>query len=256
MARPRSSRSSEPLPAPLPPETRTVGQLVAETLRLYGRNFVLVLPLGLIVAAANQLALDQSRDTRIGVLAAFAPAFTLAYAAASVLAVGRRAPLRSWGVAFAAGVVVFLPAALLFPWFALAAVAWLGLLGLVVPVAVAEGTTLRQTFPRALALGRADYVHALGSLATLVIIFALTRLALGQLLQSQADNTIRAALFLSDLVISPILFLGAAMLYLDQAARVGSRSRTRRRRDADLSDAHDAHREGRSDAQVEPRSPA
>ena len=29
----------EPLPPPLPPETRTVGQLVAETLKLYGRHF-------------------------------------------------------------------------------------------------------------------------------------------------------------------------------------------------------------------------
>ena len=30
--------SSKPLPAPLPPETRTVGQVVAEAVRLYGRH--------------------------------------------------------------------------------------------------------------------------------------------------------------------------------------------------------------------------
>jgi hypothetical protein len=39
MVRPRYSRDGGPLPPPLPPETRTVGQLVAESLRLYGRHF-------------------------------------------------------------------------------------------------------------------------------------------------------------------------------------------------------------------------
>ena len=74
---------------------------------------------------------------------------------------------------------------------------------------------------RDLQLGRADYVHAAGSFATLAILFALTRLALGLLLSSQADATVRVAIFLADLVLSPLLFLGAAIVYVDQAARVG-----------------------------------
>jgi hypothetical protein len=46
------------------------------------------------------------------------------------------------------------------------------------------------------------------------------RVPLAFLLRSQADNTVRAAVFLSDVVVSPLLFIGAAMLYVDQAARV------------------------------------
>jgi hypothetical protein len=84
---------------------------------------------------------------------------------------------------------------------------------------------LRRTFE----LGRADYVHAAGSFATLAILFALTRLALGLLLSSQADATVRVAIFLADLALSPLLFLGAAVVYVDQDARVGL-SRAERRR--------------------------
>jgi uncharacterized membrane protein len=73
-------------------------------------------------------------------------------------------------------------------------------------------------------------VHALGSLATLVVVFALTRFVLVFLLREQADNTVRVAIFIADLVISPLLFLGAALLYFDQAARVGSSPRAERSR--------------------------
>jgi hypothetical protein len=59
-----------------------------------------------------------------------------------------------------------------------------------------------------------------------VIVFVLTRLALAFVLRAQGDNTIRTAIFLADVVVSPILFLGAALLYVDQAARVRSRSAT------------------------------
>ena len=69
---------------------------------------------------------------------------------------------------------------------------------------------------------------ALGSLATLVIVFVLSRVALGFLLREQADSAIRAAIFIADLVVSPLLFLGAALLYFDQAARVSSSSSRKR----------------------------
>jgi hypothetical protein len=95
-------------------------------------------------------------------------------------------------------------------------------------------------------------VHALGGLATLAILFGLTRLAMGFLLRSTADNTIRASIFLADLVVSPLLYLGGAMVFIDLTARVGSSSRKRRRPDADVPDADDAHGEGRADAELEP----
>ena len=79
---------------------------------------------------------------------------------------------------------------------------------------------MRAGFARALRLARADYIHALGSLATLVIVFVLTRLVLVVLLHGQANATLRIAAFLGDLVISPLILVGAALLYFDQAARV------------------------------------
>lgn len=215
------------LPPPLPPEQRTVGQLVAESIRLYGAHFLRALPLGLLVAVANQLALDRGRLATGAVLLLAAPFFTLAYIYAVQLATGTKPPLRSWLVALGVGTVTFVPAALLFPWFALAGVLWLALLGLAVPAAVVEGTSFSGSFRRGLTLGRVDYIHAAGSLATLVIVFVLTRIALALLLESQAENTVRTALFLADATLAPLLFLGGALLYVDQEARLRSRDDSR-----------------------------
>jgi hypothetical protein len=216
-------RAERPAPAPLPPAERTVGQLVAESIRLYGRHFLRALPLGVGVAAINQLTVDVSRLVVGGVLLAAAPAFSAAYAYASQLEAEQPVPRRSWLIAIAAGSLVFVPAALLFPWFALAAVLWLGLVGLAVPAAMHEGTSFTASLRRGLELGRADYLHAAGSLATLVILFFLMRVGLALLLESQADNTVRTAIFLSDTVLAPLLFLGGAILYVDQKARLDSR---------------------------------
>jgi hypothetical protein len=252
----RTARAKEQRPPALPPDRQTVGQLVAETLRLYGSRFLVALPLGIPLAVADEIALGLSVDERVAVLVAASPFFTLAYIAACALTFRMRPPARTWGAALVAGTVAFLPAAVFFPWFALVSVFWLALVGHVVPVAVKEGLGPVRAFPRALELGRADYIHAAGSLATLVIVFGLTRIALGGLLRSQADNTIRVSIFLADVVLAPILFLGGALLYLNLVARVGSRPRRRRDGDAALSDADHAHGEGRPDAELEPRASA
>lgn len=208
---------------PLTAAERTVGQLVAESLRLYGRNFLRALPLGVIVAAVNQLTIGVDRFVVGGLLVLTAPVFSAAYAYACRLESDTPGGRRSWLVAIAAGSLVFVPAALLFPWFALAAVLWLALVGLAVPAAIREGSSFTGSLRRGLELGRADYIHAAGSLATLVILFFLTRIGLALLLESQADNTVRTAIFLSDAVLAPLLFLGGAILYEDQKARLDSR---------------------------------
>jgi hypothetical protein len=208
---------------PLPAAERTVGQLVAESIRLYGRNFLRALPLGVIVAAVNQLTVGLSRFVAGAVLLLAAPVFSAAFAYACQLEAERPVERPRLLGAVAAGSLVFVPAALLFPWFALAGVLWLGLVGLAVPAAIREGTSFTGSLRRGLELGRADYVHAAGSLATLVILFFLTRIGLALLLESQADNTVRTAIFLSDAVLAPLLFLGGAILYEDQTARLDSR---------------------------------
>jgi len=255
MAR-RTRPKGAPLPPPLPPAQRTVGQLVAESIRLYGAQFVRALPLGVVVAAINQVSLGLGRVATTAVLLAAGPAFTLSYAYAAQLVAGVRASRRAWLVALVAGTIVWVPAALLFPWFALAAVLWLALAGLCVPVAIVEGAPVTGSLRRGIQLGRVDYVHAAGALATVVILFVLTRVGLALVLESEASNTVRTAIFLADTVLAPLLFLTAAVLYVDQEARLRSRGERREERDADLPDADDADREGRADAAREPRSTA
>ena len=260
MPRARARSAKEPLPPPLAPETRTVGQLVAETLRLYGRRFWLALPLGLSLALVNQVAAERSIAEQVVILCAGAPLLTLSYVAAAAIAAEVRPDGRTIATAVAAGVVAFLPVPFLTRIYVLPGIAWLALVGLVVPAVVVERRTIPNAFGRAIALARADYLHALGSLATLVITFALTRLMLGFLLRDTGDQTERVAAFLADVVLSPILFLGAALLYFDQAARVvvsGPRKRARRsRRHAHVHPADDAHRSGRADAEGEPGAAA
>ena len=214
--------SREQLPPPLPPETRTVGQLVAESVKLYGENVWLSLLLGVSLVAINQVSAGRDTVIQVLVLAAGAPLMSASYAGAAAI-VGKVKPRRVDVLrAIVVGSAVFVPAAFLSLLFVLPAIAWLALVGLVVPVLVLERPGIRSAFRRAIQLARADYPHALGSLATLVILFALVKLTLALLLRDLGDSGERAALGLADLVVSPLLFLGAALLYVDQAARVRS----------------------------------
>ena len=222
MARPRYPRHEGPLPPPLPPETRTVGQLVAETVRLYGARFFPVLALGLSLAALDGVSLGRSANEQTVVLWLFTPLITVSYVGACVLVAEDRPPRRALLVGLAVGIVVWLPVPLLFRFVILPALAWLALLGLAVPAAVIERRGFVDSFRRGLELARADFVHAFGSLATLAIVYFLSRTVLLFLLRTQGDNAIRTAGFLADLVLSPLLFLGSAMLFVDQAARVRS----------------------------------
>jgi hypothetical protein len=213
---------------------QTVGQLVGETLKLYGSRFLLALPLGLPLAFADQLwwkdqptgRPDWGRTTIV--LAALSPAFTLAYLGASVFALRVRPSRSSLVSTFLAGSAAFALGAPLLAWYVILGVAWLAIVGHVVPAGIGEQRGVVAAFRRSLEVARADYVHAFGGLATLVVLFYLTRVVLGGLLRSQADNTARVAVFLADLVVSPIIPLGGALLFLNLAARVGT-SRVARR---------------------------
>lgn len=209
--------------------SRTVGQVVAQGIELYQRNFWRALLLGIPVAAVDQLITNLSHVERGVALVAASPLFSLAYAGACALRQREKPPLGVWVYAVALGVLTFLPAALFFSWFAILSILWLGLAGHAVPVVMAERLPLGAALRRNVELGRADYVHAAGSFATLALLFGLTRLALGLLLSSQAEATVRVSIFLADLVLSPLLFLGAAIVYVDLAARVGLSREERRR---------------------------
>jgi hypothetical protein len=244
---------SKPLPPPLPPGERTVGQLVAESIRLYGQRFWAALLLGLPIAGITELSAHRSLAVETLVLWGATPLLTAAYVGAVVLAAPARPPRRALLVAFVTGLVVFLPVPVLLRFYLLPALAWLALFGLAIPAAAYERLGFRDALVRGRRLAAADYIHALGSLCAVSIVYYLTRVMLLMLLRGQADAAERVAAFLADLVISPLLFLGAALLYFDQAARVvDSVPREKRRRDAGLHPAVDANRSGRPDAEVEP----
>jgi hypothetical protein len=222
-----SRRRADALPPPLPPATRTVGQLVAETIKLYGERFWRVLPLGLSVAALDEVAFGRSLDTGTLLVWAFGPLLTLSYIAAAAIAAGVKPTRRSALVAFGVGLLVFVPFPVLFRLFVLPGLALFAFYGLAVPAAIVERLSPRGALRRGSQLGKADFVHALGSLSTLAIVYFLSRTVLLLLLRGQGQATERIAGFLADLVLSPLLFLGAALLYFDQAARVGLPARGR-----------------------------
>jgi hypothetical protein len=237
------------LPPPLPPETRTVGQVIAETIRLYGNRFWLSLALGLPLAVATQLSLGRSPNEQTVILVALTPFVAAAFVGACWLALDAKPTL----TAYLCGVLVFAPVPLLVRFFILPAIAWLALFGLAIPAAMVERLSFRRALRRGRELAMTDYAHVLGSLAALVIVVVISVVTLVLLLRSQGDNGQRIAHLLADLVMSPLLYLGAALLYLDQSARVGSDpSDRRRRRDAHFHPPVDADPAGRHNAQVEP----
>src|SRR5438477_4912793 len=207
----RKPREQKPLPPPLPPAERTVGQLVAESIRLYGRRFWPSLVLGLPVAAVRQVSAGRSLGTQTLILWAATPFLTAAYVRAVALASPERPPRERLARAFGVGVIVFLPVPVLVRLYLLPALAWLALFGLAVPAVVREGLGFRDALTRARRLAAADYAHALGSLCALAIVYFLTRLMLVLLLRGQADAAERTAAFLAELVLSPLLYLGAAL---------------------------------------------
>ena len=229
------------LPPPLPPEIRTVGQVIAETIRFYGSHFWLVLPLGIPLAVVDQFSVHKSIGFQMVVFWAATPLFVAGYVRACTLVLDA-APTR---IAVGVAILIWLPFPALRSIFVLPAIAWLAFMGLSVPAAMKERLGFRDALTRGRQLGLADFVHALGSLAALVIVVAVSDVALSALLHTQSGATERIALGLSDVVLSPLLFVGGALLYVDQAARVGSRH-------ADLHPSVDAERAGHPDAQVEP----
>ena len=55
------------LPPPLPPGERTIGQVVAESIRAYGDQFWKVLPLGIPLAIVDQLCATEPALVQIAV---------------------------------------------------------------------------------------------------------------------------------------------------------------------------------------------
>jgi hypothetical protein len=212
---------AEPRPAALPPAERTIGQLVAETIRFYGEHFWGCLSLGLAPAALAVVGANVSRLTALTLSPTlFGALLSATFVSASMLVLKRRPARRRLVQTWLVGWLVFAPVPFLVLAFVLPGLAWLAAVGLVVPVLVVEDLSPRAAVVRAWRLGRADYLHALGSLATLAIVVFLTQAVLAFILRGFGGAAVSTAFFLASIVVSPLLFVGAALLYVDQAARL------------------------------------
>jgi hypothetical protein len=236
-------REKKPLPPPLPPETRTVGQLVAETIRFYGAHFWRSLALGLGPAAVTVAAYEIGWHPALAAVGiGYLAVATSSYIGGLLLVSGQRVERPQLVNAFGLGVFVVLPVLVLTFGAGVLALAWLAFFGLSVPAALIEGLPPREAFRRGLALGRVDYMHAFGSLCALALVVFLTQGLLFTLLHGGSQQAIDVSAFLAALVVQPLLFVGGAILYVDQSARaVSSRPRPTRSGDADVSHAHNPH---------------
>ena len=207
-------------PVALPPAERTVGQLVAESIRFYGERFKTALLLGLAPAVLAVVFANVSRRASLLLAPTLSGALLSAtYVGACMLVLGARPARPRLVVAWLVGWVVFAPVPFLVLAFVLPGVAWLAAIGLVVPALVVEEVPPRAVLARAWRLARADFLHAFGSLFTLGVVVFLTQAVLAFVLRGFGGAAVSTAFVLASVVVSPLLFIGAALLYVDQSAR-------------------------------------
>jgi hypothetical protein len=217
-----------------------LGEILAETVRLYGARVWPAFGLGALVAAAFVAGIFLHP---LGGIAVISLVITGAWAAATRIVAGDTFT-EAWAqVAVRAPVLLVLTAVAIVP-FALAVsqlvlivfgVAWLALVGFSIPVAVMERDTgpdqgllhrLGFALRRALTLARVEYFHAAGVMAALVMIYILLGVLLVGTLRGFAENGDVVAVALAQLVLGPFFFLGLAVHYFEQRARpVSSRRR-------------------------------
>ena len=195
--------------------------MVAESIRIYGEKFARCLAIGVVPAALTLASTHISRRLALVLTPTLDGALLSAtFVYASTVVLEHRPPFTRLVRAWLVGWLVFVPAPFLLLGFILPALAWLAAVGLVVPVLVVEDLSVRAALTRAWRLARADYVHVLGSLATLALLVLITQGVLAFIIRGAAAEALETAVGLASVVISPLVFIGAALLYVDQTARV------------------------------------
>jgi hypothetical protein len=125
--------------------------------------------------------------------------------------------------------VVAVPVVIAIPFLFLLVVGalWIALMGFAIPVAMLErDPEVKNTFDRiaysllrSIRLARAEYLHALGVIAALLIIYLLLGIVLAQALVGFAENGEVIAAAIVQVVLAPFFFLGLSVLYFEQRAR-------------------------------------
>jgi hypothetical protein len=109
----------------------------------------------------------------------------------------------------------------------LLAVAWLGLMGFSIPVAMLERDPeatrwfdgVAYTLTRSVSLARVEYLHAVGIAAALVLLYIVLGIVLATALVGFADNGREIAIAITQVLLAPLFFLGLSVLYFEQKVR-------------------------------------
>jgi hypothetical protein len=209
-----------------------LGEILSETIRIYADRPWAAIGLGLVEGGAYLLA--AATPDLLDVLL-IALAFTAIYGAAARLVsgdtfveswaqVGLRAPVL---VVFTFVVAVPVVIALTYLFLLVVAALWIALMGFSIPVAMLERDPevrnpldrIAYSLLRSIRLARAEYLHALGVIAALIIIYLVLGVVLGVGLVGFADNAGMVAATLVQVVLAPFFFLGLSVLYFEQRAR-------------------------------------
>jgi hypothetical protein len=209
-----------------------LSELLAEAVRLYGHRFMAAIGLGIPSGGAFLASLVMPLALDIVVIAV---AFTASYAAAARLTAGdpfweawAQAGLRLPVLGVLALVVAVPFAVAVTQLFLLVpAVAWLGIMGFSIPVAMLEqdpGATswfqrVGFTLSRSLSLARVELLHAVGIAAALFLVEVVLGIVLASALVGFADNEREIAIAIAQVILAPLFFLGLSVLYFEQKAR-------------------------------------
>jgi hypothetical protein len=237
-----TSRKMSPIAMTTVDRPLGLGELLAETVRLYGERFWAAIALGAVVAGTfivvgftpwllDAVVLSLSLTVSFGAAARIASGDAVTEAWAQVVV---RLP-----VLLLLTLVVSLPfvlSVLSYLELLLFGAAWIGLTGFAIPVCMleVEGPAkdrlqrVAYVLDRTVTLARAELVHAVGVAAALIVVYVLAAFALAVALGGLAETRGTTAALLIHVVVAPLFLLGLSILYFEQKARAVSSPRTRK----------------------------
>ena len=209
-----------------------LGELLSETVRIYSARPRAAIGLGLVEGGA--FLLTRATPDLLDALV-LAVAFAIIYGAAARLVSGDTF-MEAWAqvglrtpTLVVLTFVVAVPAVIALQYLFLLVIGalWLALVGFSIPVAMLERDPevtnpfdrIAYSLLRSIRLARAEYLHALGVIAALLMIYLLIGIVLGVALVGFADNGEVIAAALVQVVLARFVFLGLSVLYFEQRAR-------------------------------------